>query len=126
MILELENPIPVITPKGKASVKFLIDRGVENDLEWVCVQDDTCECWSWRNPDIRFQKNITQGREYVSPFYDPEDVKLPSAECKRCCKSTHMREDSYSDSRGIVWKKFSCLECGQFFNQIFFIESAIK
>jgi hypothetical protein len=26
---------------------------------------------------VRAQKNITQGREYISPFYNADDVALP-------------------------------------------------
>lgn len=41
---------------------FLIDYGLEHDLYWVCFQDDTGECWTWNNKDIRAQENITAGR----------------------------------------------------------------
>lgn len=61
-IQRIDPPIPVVTPKGKALAHFLIDYGIENDLTWVCFQDDTGECWSWTNADIRAQKNITIGR----------------------------------------------------------------
>lgn len=74
MILQLNPSIPVITPKGKALAHFLIDSGIENDIQWVCFQDDTGECWTWSNREIRAQKNITHGREYISPFYDPQNV----------------------------------------------------
>lgn len=76
MMLQLNPPMPLITPKGTALAHFLIDRGIEHDLEWICVIDDTGECWTYRNPDIRFQKNITWGRTYISPFYNPQDVEL--------------------------------------------------
>lgn len=61
MMLQLDPPLPVDTPKGKALAHVLIDPGVEHDLLWVCFQDDG-ECWTWRNPEIRAQKNITMGR----------------------------------------------------------------
>jgi hypothetical protein len=41
----------------------VIDYGVEADLIWVCFQDDTGECWSYRNSDIRIQPNQTIGRK---------------------------------------------------------------
>lgn len=78
MIIRLHPAIPVLTPKGKALAHFLIDEGVECNLKWVCFQDDTGECWTFANPQIRAQKNLTQGREYISPFYDPNDVSLPT------------------------------------------------
>jgi hypothetical protein len=68
VILQLDPPIPLTTPKGKALAHMLIDYGPEFDLLWVCFQDDTGECWTWGNPDIRSQKNLTMGRENISPL----------------------------------------------------------
>lgn len=62
MILQLNPPLPMITPKGKALAHFLIDYGIESDIMWVCFQDDSGECWTWNNKDIRIQKNISLGR----------------------------------------------------------------
>lgn len=59
MILELKSPLPLVTPKGKAFAYFLIDYGLEHDLIWVCFQNDTGECWSWSNRDVKIQNNIT-------------------------------------------------------------------
>ena len=61
-LLQLDPPLPLNTPKGSALAHVLIDDGPEHDLVWVCFQDETGECWSWRNPDVRAQKNITMGR----------------------------------------------------------------
>lgn len=61
MMLQLNPPIPVETPKGKALAQIIIDYGAEHDLIWVVFQDDG-ECWSWRNQDIRAQRNITYDR----------------------------------------------------------------
>lgn len=77
MILQLNPPLPVWTPRGPALAHLIIDDGPESDLKWTCFQDNTGECWTWSNRMIRAQKNITQGRDYISPFYDPDDVKLP-------------------------------------------------
>jgi hypothetical protein len=62
MILQLNPPLPMTTPKGKAVAHFLIDYGLESDIMWVCFQDETGECWTWGNKDIRIQKNISAGR----------------------------------------------------------------
>jgi hypothetical protein len=62
-MLRLDPPIPVITPKGKAWAHVLIDYSQEHHLIWVCFQDDTGECWSWQNKDIRIQPNPTLGRD---------------------------------------------------------------
>ena len=64
MLLQLNPPIPVTTPKGKALAHILIDYGAEHDLIWVCFQDQTGECWSWGNRDMRAQQNPTMGRMF--------------------------------------------------------------
>jgi hypothetical protein len=61
MMLQLNPTIPVMTPKGKGMAQALVDYGPEHDLIWIVFQDDG-ECWSWRNQDIRAEKNITFGR----------------------------------------------------------------
>lgn len=62
MMIQLNPPIPVDTPKGSALAHVLVDYGIEHNINWVCFQDDTGECWTWSNRDIRAQKNITYGR----------------------------------------------------------------
>ena len=76
MILQLNPPIPIVTPKGKGLAHFLIDEGIEHDLKWVCFLDRNGECWTYTNPEIRAQKNITHGREHISPFYHPDVVSI--------------------------------------------------
>jgi hypothetical protein len=41
----------------------MIDYSQEHHLVWVCFQDDTGECWSWQNRDVRIQANPTLGRD---------------------------------------------------------------
>lgn len=62
MILQLDPPIIMLTPKGKAVCHFLLDYGYETDLFWVCFQHDTNECWTWNNKEIRIDNNSTAGR----------------------------------------------------------------
>jgi hypothetical protein len=62
MMLRLDPPLPVVTPKGKGMAHVLIDYGVDFDLCWVVFQDNR-QCWTWRNQDIRTEANITFGRE---------------------------------------------------------------
>jgi hypothetical protein len=62
MMLQLNPPLPVNTPKGPALAHFLLDYGPEYNLIWVCFIDETGECWSYDNKYIRAQKNITMGR----------------------------------------------------------------
>lgn len=66
MLTRVDPPIPVMTPKGKAIAHFIIDTGIENDLMWVCFQDDTGECWTWENAHIRARVNQTAGRPEIS------------------------------------------------------------
>lgn len=64
MIVQLNPALPLLTPLGKALAHFVIDYGIESDLYFVCFIDDTGECWTFSNKDIRADKNITYGRVY--------------------------------------------------------------
>ena len=70
-ILQLNPPIPVITPKGDGYAHLLIDYGAEFNLLWVVFLDDSGECWTYDNTQIRAQKNITMGRTHVSMHAAP-------------------------------------------------------
>ena len=61
MILQLNPPLQVKTPKGKAIAHFLVDYGPDHDLLWVCFEMDG-ECWTWKNTDIKGESNLTYGR----------------------------------------------------------------
>lgn len=63
MILQLNPPLPLNTPKGKAWAHMVIDYSQEHDLQWVCFIDATGECWTYGNSAITIQNNITLGRE---------------------------------------------------------------
>ena len=62
MIVQLNPPLPVVTPKGAGLAHLVIDYGPEHNLLWVVFIDATGECWTYPNMDIRAQKNITLGR----------------------------------------------------------------
>jgi hypothetical protein len=69
MLLQLNPPIPVMSPKGKGLAHAIIDYSAEHDLLWVVFQDETGECWTWNNKEIRGQVNVTMGRpEVISPL----------------------------------------------------------
>jgi hypothetical protein len=59
MIIQLDPTIPMETPKGPAKAHFLIDYGQEHHLIWVCFRNDTGECWTWSNPQIKIEENVT-------------------------------------------------------------------
>ena len=61
-MLQLNPPLPVVTPKGPGIAHALVDYGPEHDLIWVVFQENG-ECWSWRNQEIRADENITFGRK---------------------------------------------------------------
>ena len=59
---QLNPPIPMSCPKGKGMAIAVIDYGPEYNLIWVIAIDETGEIWSYQNPEVRMQKNITMGR----------------------------------------------------------------
>ena len=65
-MIQLNPTIPLITPKGPGWAFFLIDRSQEHDLEWVVFLDNSGECWTFRNSDVRIQKNSTFQRQNIS------------------------------------------------------------
>ena len=64
-MIQLNPPIPLITPKGRGWAFFLIDRSQEHDLEWVVFLDDGGFCWTFNNADIKIDKNYTMKRKDV-------------------------------------------------------------
>ena len=67
-MIQLNPTIPVLTPKGTGWAFFLIDRSQEHDLEWVVFLDNGGYCWTFRNSDIRIQKNPTFNRDNIANF----------------------------------------------------------
>lgn len=62
MILQLDPPIALRTKKGPGFANFLVDRGMDFDIEWVVFLDNG-EIWSFQNRDVRLEKNVTYGRQ---------------------------------------------------------------
>lgn len=103
MLLQLNPPIPVITPMGPALATILIDDGIEHDLKWVCINEKNGECWTYRNRYIRGQLNVTHGRTYVSPFYDPNDVAFPSKD-----EEDEEEDDEFADEGTLGYYRHLC------------------
>ena len=59
--LRLDPPIPLNTPRGHALAYFLIWESRDTDLLWVCFLEDSLQCWTFRNPEVRLLWNWTQG-----------------------------------------------------------------
>jgi hypothetical protein len=55
-MIQLNPPIAVTTLKGKGLAHVLIDQGPEHDLLWVVFLDDTGQCWTFSNREIRAQR----------------------------------------------------------------------
>jgi hypothetical protein len=66
MIVELQCPLPVDTPKGRAVAHFLLDYGRESDLYWICFINETGENWVFRQSQIRLAPNVTEGTNLKS------------------------------------------------------------
>ena len=113
MILQLDPPIPVyVINRGKALAHFIIDRGVEFHLEWVVFMDDSTECWTIQNPQIRAQKNITYGRILKMPLIKGKKAKSKkgfSENIKREMEAGKPQKQAvaiaYSEARGKKGKK---------------------
>lgn len=74
MLLQLNPPLPMETPKGRGLAYFVIDYGPEADLQWVIFLDRDGACWTVPNPEVRMAFNWTMGRR------KPEDAVEPAAE----------------------------------------------
>jgi hypothetical protein len=72
MILQLDPPLPMTTPRGPGLAHFLIDYGPETHLHWVVFLDQDGACWTVPNPEVRMQANWTLGRRL--PRWTPEPV----------------------------------------------------
>lgn len=64
MIIQLNPPIFLETPKGQGLAHFLIDYSIEDNIYWVVFITETGECWTFGNPEIRACKNISIGRTF--------------------------------------------------------------
>ncbi len=75
MLTQLQTPIPLQTPKGKAWAIAIIDYGPHWDLLWVTFVHATGECWTFNNQEIRQEKNITFGLGHPSPTARHEPMR---------------------------------------------------
>ena len=70
MMMQLNPPLPVDTPKGAAYAHMVIDYSQEHYLLFVCFLCDTGECWVLPNKDVKLQKNLTMGVRTAPPPAD--------------------------------------------------------
>jgi hypothetical protein len=62
MMLQLNPPVPMLTPKGKGYANFLVDRGMEFDNEWIVFLDNG-QIWSFLNDCVKIPSNFTYNRK---------------------------------------------------------------
>ncbi len=70
MLIQLQPPIPLETPRGSGLAHLVIDYGPEFSLMWSVFLDESGECWTFANEDVRAVKNITMGRTAISKIAD--------------------------------------------------------
>jgi hypothetical protein len=63
MIIQLDPPIPLITPKGEGWAHLVIDYSQEHDLLWVVFIDSDGTCWTFGNRVVSIQNNVTMNRK---------------------------------------------------------------
>ena len=62
-LLQLNPPIPVVTPMGEGLAQIVIDYSPEYSIHWVVFLQSNGQCWTFPNEKIRAQRNITAGRD---------------------------------------------------------------
>lgn len=65
-MIQLNPPLPLETPKGPGYAHFIIDYSQEHHLMWVVFINETGECWTFQNPEIRLSPNYTMSRKTTS------------------------------------------------------------
>ncbi len=61
-ILEIENRVEVITPKGSGFIFLVTDYGTETSKIYTVIQDEGGLLWEWQPKDIKVKDNITFNR----------------------------------------------------------------
>jgi hypothetical protein len=74
-IIEL-TPWKGISPLGTCTVRWISD---EDDAIWGVVQRKTGEIWWWKNLEIRWAQDLTDGINTVSRIYLSDERKLALA-----------------------------------------------
>jgi hypothetical protein len=98
IMLQLNPPLPMLTPKGEGFAQFLIDYGPESDLYWTVFITSTGEIWTFSNREVRASKNITLGRTHVeqAPLHPAESGR---DESRRHSFNGHAIEPSLAKDR---------------------------
>lgn len=73
-MMQLDPPIPMVTPKGEGFAHILLDYGPESDLYWTVLITETGEIWTYANRFVRAAKNITLGRTHPAIPAEPAET----------------------------------------------------
>jgi hypothetical protein len=68
MMLQLNPPLPVVTPKGSGYAVLVVDYSQEHHLMWVVALDEGGQLWMFENPQVRLAANFTLGRKADPSF----------------------------------------------------------
>jgi len=86
MMLQLNPPLPLWTPKGAGLAVLVRDYGVDHDDLWTVILNETGEVWTFRNSEVRGVENATLGRRRsrLARFVEPgwtsgRDTKVEAA-----------------------------------------------
>jgi hypothetical protein len=60
-ILELQNRIDVVTPKGEAVILLVTEYGTETSKLFTVIQSSG-EIWEWQPKDIKVKDNVSFNR----------------------------------------------------------------
>lgn len=96
LVIQLDPPLELDTPKGRGLCWFFHDYGIEQDNYYTVAIHETGELWTFGNREVRATKNITLGRPRNAvkernqqenyQFEHPRDgSERPSAETSRGC-----------------------------------------
>lgn len=77
-VTQLEPTIPLDTPRGRGRAFFLLDYGEEHHLLWIVFLDETGECWTFANPDVRLSPNQTMGVRSMTRQANPTTIAAAS------------------------------------------------
>ncbi len=72
MILQLNPALPFKhIDKGNFLAHFLVDYGMESEIYFIGILEESGEIWCYSNRVLRAQKNISLGRTFdENPFHE--------------------------------------------------------
>jgi hypothetical protein len=68
MITQLNPPLPVVTPLGRAQAHFVWEVSIEHYVMFLCWHDKTGECFVFPHHVLRLTPNISNGHPTHTPI----------------------------------------------------------